>query len=204
MGFGAAGKTGVRALSPEVFAAFEQMTGGCAAGLAVLEVGATPTPDTLLNLPTMRSARSRVGLNIDGPHDCGRFEIIAGQANAMTMFEDSCFDLVLCNSMLEHDPFFWRTLEEIRRVTRTGGHFFVGVPGYDRMGSLVGARRGRLPNELKWLEAAAPTLGIHNHPGDYYRFSRQAIATVVLEGYSQVEIRTVMLPPRFIAHGVRL
>ena len=48
----------------------------------------------------------------------------------MTMFEAASFDLVLCNSMLEHDARFWLTLEEIRRVLRAGGLAIIGVPGY--------------------------------------------------------------------------
>lgn len=190
-------------MSPEVFAAFEEMSDFCTPDMAVLELGATPTADTLLNLQSLQFVRNRIGLNLNGPHRCGSFEIIAGQSNAMAMFDDCSFDLVLCNSMLEHDPYFWRTLAEIRRVTRVGGHFLVGVPGYGRMGAFRAAPGRKWPDALAWLDAVAPTLGVHDFPGDFYRFSRQAVEAILLEGFSAVEIRTVMKPPRFIGHGVR-
>lgn len=46
-------------------------------------------------------------------------------------FPDASFDTVVSTSMLEHDPAFWRTLPEVARVLRTGGHFIlttVSVP----------------------------------------------------------------------------
>lgn len=45
-------------------------------------------------------------------------------ANAMT-FPDASFDVVVSTSMLEHDPAFWRTLPEVARVLRPGGHFIL-------------------------------------------------------------------------------
>lgn len=186
-------------MSPEVYEAFARMAEHCPGDGDVLEIGATPTPDTLLALPRFQAARSRVGLDLTGPHEAAGFRILAGQANAMTMFEAASFDVVLCNSMLEHDARFWLTLAEIRRVIRPGGHFLVGVPGYGAMGLL----RGADPASAAWLDAAAPTLGLHDFPGDYYRFSRQAVTEVFLEGFDAVDTVSVMLPPRFIAHGVR-
>ena len=185
-------------MSPEVFDVFAYMARRCPGDGDILEIGATPTPDTLLALPRFQDARWRVGLDLSGPHETPRFRILAGQANAMTMFEDARFDVVLCNSVLEHDARFWLTLAEIRRVIRPGGHFLVGVPGYGPMGTLASGE-----DTPAWLEATAPTLGLHDFPGDYYRFSQQAVTEVLLEGFIPVEAVSVMLPPRFIAHGVR-
>jgi SAM-dependent methyltransferase len=186
-------------MSPEVFDAFARLARQCPADGDILEIGATPTPDTLLALPCFRAARSRVGLDLSGPHETPGFRILAGQANVMTMFEADRFDVVLCNSMLEHDARFWLTLAEIRRVIRPGGHFLVGVPGFGPMGTL----RGGGASSLAWLGAAAPTLGLHAFPGDYYRFSKQAVTEIFLEGFEAVDTMSVMLPPRFIAHGIR-
>jgi SAM-dependent methyltransferase len=186
-------------VSPEVFDAFARMTQRCPSDGDILEIGATPTPDTLLALPRFQAARSRIGLDLAGPHETPGFRILAGQANAMSMFEAARFDVVLCNSMLEHDARFWLTLAEIRRVIRPGGHFLVGVPGYGPMGTL----RGAGASSPAWLEATAPTLGLHDFPGDYYRFSQQAVTEVFLEGFDAVDTVSVMLPPRFIAHGIR-
>jgi hypothetical protein len=60
----------------------------------------------------------------------------------------------------------------------------------------LGRRIGR------WL-AGTPTLGIHNYPGDYYRFSAQAMTEVFLAGYQQVRVQAIMQPPRIIGWGRR-
>jgi hypothetical protein len=84
-------------------------------------------------------------------------------------------------------------------VSRPGGHILVGLPGFGPMGML----RGADASSSAWLEAAASTLGLHDFPGDYYRFSQQAVTEVFLEGFDAVDTVSVMLPPRLIAHGVR-
>lgn len=40
-------------------------------------------------------------------------------------FEDASFDTVVSTSQLEHDPTFWLTLSEVKRVLRPGGHFIL-------------------------------------------------------------------------------
>lgn len=40
-------------------------------------------------------------------------------------FPDASFDTVVSTSMLEHDPAFWRTLPEVGRVLRPGGHLIL-------------------------------------------------------------------------------
>jgi SAM-dependent methyltransferase len=40
-------------------------------------------------------------------------------------FLDHQFDVVVSTSALEHDPEFWRTLAEVRRVLRPGGYFIL-------------------------------------------------------------------------------
>ena len=41
------------------------------------------------------------------------------------IFPDAMFDVVVSTSQLEHDPTFWRSLDEVRRVLRPGGHFIL-------------------------------------------------------------------------------
>lgn len=38
---------------------------------------------------------------------------------------DAEFDVVISTSALEHDPQFWRTLGQVRRVLRPGGYFIL-------------------------------------------------------------------------------
>jgi hypothetical protein len=53
------------------------------------------------------------------------------------------------------------------------------------------------------LFTATVTFQIHNWPGDYYRFSPQAVREVFLEGLEQIEVRTIMWPPRIIGVGTK-
>ena len=196
---------------------FEVFDGLCAAygcGGRVLEIGAVPNDESLLCLPSLRHARRRVGLNLDGPRQGPGFDVVRGDGNSLPPdegFADESFDTVLCNAVLEHDRCFWKTLAEMKRVVRPGGVIGIGVPGYDklpaerkvsRVTNLL-SRFGVPPAVLDPWRASTLTLQIHNYPGDYYRFSRQAVAEVFLEGLIETEIRTVLVPPRIIGFGVK-
>jgi len=68
-------------------------------------------------------------------------------------FERAAFDLTISTSMFEHDPFFWQTLLEMARVTKLGGLVF----------------------------ATSPSTGpYHAHPGDNWRFQRDAVAALAV------------------------
>lgn len=167
-----------------VFEKFNQICENRPVRGPILEVGAVPGCESLLRLPALRSIPSKIGLNLQGGI-CEEYEILAGNANAMENFQEESFALVLCNSTLEHDPRFWLTLREIRRVTQRQGWIVIGVPGYSKM-----------------LEGAStPTLGLHHYPGDYYRFSEQAVREIFLEGLEEVSVEGVLMPPRFIGAG---
>ena len=43
-------------------------------------------------------------------------------------FDDASIDAILASSVLEHDPMFWRTFEEMCRVIRPGGFIYLNVP----------------------------------------------------------------------------
>lgn len=61
-------------------------------------------------------------VGIDHQHGPGVDEVM--DANTLG-FPDASFDVVVSTSMLEHDPAFWRTLPEVARVLRPGGHFIL-------------------------------------------------------------------------------
>jgi SAM-dependent methyltransferase len=142
----------------------------------------------------------------------GGIEIIHANAHDLSMFADASFDLILCNSMLEHDPLFWRTLGEVRRLVCVGGWSIIGVPGYAEMGMhrmpwlqrqfcrmpIIGRK---LRDQQSVLGASSLTLGIHNFPGDYYRFSEQAMREVLLAEMVDVSVETLLMPPRLIGCG---
>lgn len=197
-------------MHPAVFQIFEELCQLHAVHGDVLEIGATPDDSTLLNLPALASAREKIGINQAGSSRHRDFSILEANANAMTCFPDQRFDAVLCNAVLEHDPFFWKTLAEIRRVTKAGGFVAIGVPGYRQLPfekTLRGwlarlPRSSRRPDGLA-LQHSTLTLGVHHFPGDYYRFSEQAVRDVFFEGMQGVAIRTVLVPPRIIGAGIR-
>jgi len=128
------------------------------------------------------------------------------------VFSDHSFDVVLSNSMLEHDARFWLTLAEIRRVARPGALIVLGVPAYGGMGSFPLRRLQKLASRLPFLPArlradlhavaaAAPTLGLHYFPSDYYRFSAHALRDVFFAGMQNVRIESLLFPPRLIGSG---
>jgi SAM-dependent methyltransferase len=191
---------------PRVFEEFDRICAERRAGGDVLEIGAVPDSSSLLALPALAAAKSRTGLNLDGPHETLGFRILRGNANAMTAFADASFDTVLSNATLEHDPFFWKTLAEIRRVARVGALVVLGTPGYAESPAEAEVRAALPDNPyasatLDFLANATPTFRVHGAPSDYYRFSVQAYRDVFFEGMRDVEVRVIMNPPRIIGAG---
>ena len=200
-------------MSPAVYAAFEEICRGEAIAGPVLEVGAVPGPESLLRLAALAGIAGKTGLNMEAFPSAGEIRMVVGNANRMTMFPDASFGCVLCNATLEHDARFWETLGEIRRVVAPGGLVVIGVPGYRGMGPefLAPPRSlaGRVIRTLAALTradallAGTVTLGEHRFPGDYYRFTEQAVREVFLEGLVEPRCRWVMSPPRIIGWARR-
>jgi SAM-dependent methyltransferase len=195
-----------------LYAEMERVCSERGAGGAVLEIGAVPSEDSLLCMSCLAGAVEKIGVSLDGPCRYRDFEILNVNSNAMDCFPDRRFDTVLCNSTLEHDLFFWRTLAEIRRVAKPGALVVIGVPGYAEVPAIC-KRILRMPGclpvvgslvrrRLDPLLASTPTLAPHYCPGDYYRFGRQAVEQVVCAGLRAVEIRMLLMPPRFIGSGI--
>lgn len=198
-------------MSPEVMAAFERILARERIAGPVLEVGAVPGSDSLLRLPALAGMAGRTGINLEAFPSDSAIKLVCGNANRMSMFADGEFGCVLCNATLEHDARFWMTLAEIRRVTADGGLVVIGVPGFRGMGpqSMIAPKgiAGRALNALARLTrhdallAGTLTLGVHNYPGDYYRFTEQAMREVFLEGLADPQCTWVMSPPRIIGWG---
>ncbi len=196
-------------MHPRIFRQFEDICSNRRVGDHVLEIGAVPSEDSLLNMRSLRSARRKVGVNLDGPYEFNDFLIERGNGNSLR-FEDDTFDTVLCNATLEHDQFFWKTAAEIRRVTRPGGLVVIGVPGFVNY-RLENLRFYLMKSKLirRLVTTTVPanvvtstlTVQLHGAPGDYYRFSEQACREVLLEGMREVETVTIMAPPRIIGGG---
>jgi SAM-dependent methyltransferase len=197
-------------MHPEIFRAFDEICLAEKAGGAVLEIGATPGADTLLRLPSLAGATSRTGIDLEGGFADETLRIVQGNANRMDGFADASFDTVLCNSMLEHDPRFWLTLAEVRRVAKPRALVAIGVPTYGEMGDMPlrswSSLLKRLPGgaaTATTLRVSAATLGRHDFPGDYYRFSRTAVEEIFLEGCAPRSSRVLLDPPRVVGWGRR-
>ncbi|PQA85380.1 methyltransferase domain-containing protein [Hyphococcus luteus] len=201
-------------MTPQMFAEFEKILSGRNVGERVLEIGAVPTSDSLLNLKAFDNCAERVGVNLDGGEsyifgatsDEKRYNIVKANANDMPQFSDSYFDTIITNSVIEHDKFFWKTISEIKRIAKNGALIAIASPGYDildnvRLPALKTKIRRFLINKFHFLTLGTSTLDIHNWPGDYYRFSPQCYREVLFEGMENVEVYSVMIPPRIIGIG---
>lgn len=203
-------------MTPEVFQEFEKILSERKEkiGECVLEIGAVPTSDSLLTIKVLSSTSDRIGINLDGGASYkmrsakleNEYRIVEANANNMTCFRDNLFDTVLCNSVLEHDKYFWKTISEICRVAKEGALIVIGAPGYDilsdvRLNTDKSKLRRFLIHKLRRIFRGTPTLHVHNWPGDYYRFSPQAFKEVIFEGMRDVEVYSVMIPPRVIGIG---
>jgi ubiquinone/menaquinone biosynthesis C-methylase UbiE len=194
-------------MHPVIFETFEKMCAPLAIRGRVLEMGASRHHQSLLTMLALKQAVERIGIGLDGAMEGEGHSIRHGNANDLSAFADGSFELVLSNSMLEHDPKFWLSIAEARRVTTPGGYLAVGVPAYGAMGAvparrlyrrlsrlpLIGARRRQ---EFAASAASSLTLGIHNFPGDYYRFSEQAMRDVIFEGMEVISTDMLFQPPR--------
>lgn len=155
-----------------------------------LEVGGRLNRASLLRFPQVAQAE-RYCVNLEKINDADGITAISGNANNMPMFEDRYFDLVVCNATLEHDPFFWRSLSEMRRVLKPSGMLIIGVPGFVKGGAETTTNLPR-----------ASTLTFEFHmKSDYYRFTPMAVRDVFFEGFDRVEVETLLQPPRLIGYG---
>jgi hypothetical protein len=174
-------------MHPVVFGIFGDICRGCLwPGARVLEIGAMRADDTLVCLPALRSASLRVGVNLSVARPYPNFRFVHVAADGLATFADASFDAILCNSVLEHDAHFWRTLDGALRVAWPGTLIAIGVPGYADLTDPPLLRLARRAARLPFLaslfarvapgwDAATPTLVMHNYPGDHYRFSEQAM-----------------------------
>ena len=193
-------------LNPKIFREFEHI---CATNkrdcASVLEVGAVPRDDTLLNLPCLVGVNEKFGLNLIDPTTYKDFQILQGNANSMDCFEDCRFDMVLCNAVLEHDKYFWKTTAEINRVTKPSGLIVIGIPAYIRPGRVNRFFRSIL-KRLPFTQPLTNSTSVFRHhesPGDYYRFSEAAVREVMLAGLLNITTHSVLSPPRIIGYGTK-
>ncbi len=199
-------------MNPIIYEVFERICLERGVGGPVLEIGAIPNKKSLLSMKALKNVTNKTGISLNGPYEFDGYTIHKGNANSMNCFGNESFNAVLCNATLEHDKFFWKTIGEIQRVTAPGGLVVIGVPGYkylkvEKMKSILKKypmiRNLGRTRFLNLFFSSTITFQMHNAPGDYYRFSEQALKEVIFEDMENVEICSVMVPPRIIGVGTK-
>ena len=96
-------------------------------------------------------------------------------------FNPESFDCVLCLETLEHDNFFWITVDNMRQLVKPGGWMVITVPSLNH------------PR--------------HDHPHDYWRFFGTAMESL-FAGFEEVHIeeqnyagQSLDLPDAVLAYG---
>ena len=165
-------------MSPKVFEAFAKIVAKFYVDkypATVLEVGAAAW--TLLSIPSFEHSR-KVALNAQKfqkiPSELAACQLVVGNSNSLE-FADQEFDCIMSSSVLEHDKYFWKSVEEIYRVLKPGGIFIVGVPIYMT-----------LPIDYMNTTLTFKRHGIA-YNADFYRFSEQAVREVILEKFTLYE-----------------
>lgn len=187
-------------------------------GHRLLELGATP--ETAARLTSRLPDLDYTGIDVRVDSEGRTSGILEADAHALP-FDDNSYEAIVSNSMFEHDPAFWLSLAEVRRVLSPEGMFYVGVPGYSSKMSaparLARKTRNRLLNldtplgkglGHSWLvnaPIATTTYPVHGTGfGDYFRFSQAGVCDVLLGGYEVFESSEVLSPPRIIAAGRKM
>lgn len=173
---------------------------------SVLEVGCGPSKNTLLNRTIFKHSKYRVGINLIGYTHYREFKVIKCNAHDMKeTFDENTFDIVLCNMVLEHDPLFWKSLEEINRVIKKGGLFVLGVPAVisnvNKSKLTIGTQVAKVNKNM--LLNSTITYRVHNAPGDYWRFTEQAYKEVLMQGFEKIVCSSFLLPPLLLGSGIK-
>ncbi|MCA9214329.1 MAG: class I SAM-dependent methyltransferase [Planctomycetales bacterium] len=197
-------------MHPRIYERFERICAQHKWSGRVLEVGTIPDQKSLLRMRCLEGVREKLGLDLNGPFDCDGIPVVKGNANDLP-FEDNSFDGVLCHAVIEHDPFFWRTVSEARRVAKPGGLIVFGGPAFVELtGESIRQRIAKWPITRKLAKKSRVVdcvinstlcFRVHAAPGDYYRFGEQAFKEVILEGLDEIQTCVMMTPPRIIGIG---
>jgi len=169
----------------------------------VLGIGSSPHHKDVLHLDFFKKHKENfniTGINISGNFgNFGNFEVIKCDAHNI-VFNDNYFDIILCNSMLEHDGEFWLTIQEVNRVLKPGGIFIAITQGYvDELAEKYVDMKF-VSDRVKY-DFCCSTLTYQIHGDDYYRFSQKSFQDIIFKGMINVNVVAVMRPPRIIGWG---
>lgn len=103
------------------------------------------------------------------------------------------FDFVFSYHALEHieDPF--KALEEIRRVLRDGGGFWIGTPNKSRLIGYIGGKNTSLADKIRWNIADWRTRmagRFENRFGAHAGFNRDELRSMLASVFTRVDDRS--------------
>jgi SAM-dependent methyltransferase len=165
-----------------------------------LEVCIGPQKNAVL-LDEYFSGEERHTVGLEAATESNGVTFNRGNPNDMRdLFVNGRFSTVFWNGALAHDRYFWRSLEEIKRVLAPGGVLIVAAPGYSKKAKfglkVVGAKGSPIDN-------ATVTPRVHLSRPDYWRVSPQAMKQTILEGFEVREVHISMLVPWVFGVGVK-
>lgn len=194
-------------MDPKIYEEYEKICKEkCRNKKNVLEIGSIPGEKSLLNMEVLKN-KYKVGINLKSfkTYD---FNLLKSNANNLGI-KDQTFDIVMCNAVLEHDKFFWKTISEIKRVTKSGGIIIIGVPGFvkksESKSKIVRVLKSQMKKilPLDIIFHSTLTFKFHPSPGDYYRFSEDVIKEVFFSDLKKVQIKSISIPPRLLGYGIK-
>lgn len=115
-----------------------------------------------------------------------------GDATALT-FADETFDFIFSYHALEHIENPVKALEEMRRVLRPGGGFWIGTPNRSRMVGYIGGKNTSFREKISWniLDWKQRLRGeFRNELGAHAGFTSTELSELLSGVFSRVEERT--------------
>lgn len=126
----------------------------------VLDVGSLNVNGTVKHL--FKDCEEYIGIDFRDGKDV---DIVMNGHDLNIKFPANSFDTIVCMNMLEHDNYFWESLEAMNDVLKKGGYSFIAIPTFG--------------------------FPIHDHPQDYWRASEDAFKDIIFQGYELLELETV-------------
>lgn len=165
-----------------------------------LDIGVGPPAESVLLEPDFEGEERRAIGSHPSTEESG-LVYSRGNPNDMSeLYKDGQFSTVFWNGAIARDKYFWRTLDEIKRVLAPGGVLLVSAPAFSknaRFGlKVVGARGSEIPN-------ATVTARAQESLPDYLRFSPKALRDIVFDGFEVKEVRIAFVVPRVFGVGVK-
>ncbi len=111
-----------------------------------------------------------------------------GDAMAMS-FENDSFDFVYSYHALEHIPDPEKALNEIKRVLKPGGSYWIGTPNRSRLIGYLGSKDASLIEKIKWnlVDWKARLKGeFKNELGAHAGFSATELDSMLADVFSEV------------------